>query len=75
MGDPAYDFLPLLRGGWFSGPPDVDRWTAEFADAAEVDRERVRRWAQAAESALWSRSLGEPGWVTAVVDAVATDLA
>ncbi|HWO58530.1 MAG TPA: aminoglycoside phosphotransferase family protein [Umezawaea sp.] len=77
VGDPAYEFLPLLRGEWFNGPPEVDRWIAEFAEAAGVDRERVRRWAQvrAAESALWSRSLDEPDLVTAVVDAVAADLA
>ncbi|MFD9733788.1 aminoglycoside phosphotransferase family protein [Umezawaea sp. NPDC059074] len=77
VGDPAYDFLPLLRGEWYARPPDVERAIAEFADAAEVDRERVRRWAQAraAESALWSRDLGEPSWVTDVVDAIAGDLA
>ncbi|ONI81813.1 hypothetical protein ALI22I_37045 [Saccharothrix sp. ALI-22-I] len=78
-GDPAYELLPLLRGDWpaVTAEPDprraVDRRIAEFAEAAEVDRERVRRWTQAraAESALWSRSLHEPKPITAVVDALA----
>lgn len=79
-GDPAYELLPLLRGDWpaVTAEPDVrpavDRRIAEFAEAAEVDRERVRRWTQAraAESALWSRQLHEPASVTAVVDALAS---
>ncbi|KOX31707.1 hypothetical protein ADK67_08615 [Saccharothrix sp. NRRL B-16348] len=79
VGDPAFELLPLLRGDWpaVTAEPDlrraVDRRIAEFAEAAEVDRARVRRWAQAraAESALWSRRLREPAPVTAVVDALA----
>lgn len=83
VGDPAFDLLPLLRGDWpaVTAEPDlrraVERRIAEFAEAAEVDRERVRRWAQAraAESALWSRRLREPNPVTAVVDVLAALLA
>ena len=79
VGDPAFELLPALRGDWaaVTAEPDlrraVDRRIAEFAEAAEVDRDRVRRWAQAraAESALWSRRLDEPAPVTAVVDALA----
>lgn len=79
VGDPAYELLPVLRGDWqaVTAEPDlrraVHRRIAEFAEAAGVDRERVRRWAQsrAAQSALWSRSLHEPKWVTAVVDTLA----
>lgn len=79
-GDPAFELLPLLRGDWsaVAAEPDVrravDRRIAEFAEAAEVDRERVRRWTQAraAESALWSRRLHEPADVTAVVDELAS---
>ncbi|WP_158841626.1 aminoglycoside phosphotransferase family protein [Saccharothrix deserti] len=79
VGDPAYELLPVLRGDWpaVTAEPNtrraVDRRIAEFAEAAEVDRERVRRWAQAraAESALWSRQLHEPAQVTAVVDTLA----
>lgn len=78
-GDPAFDLLPLLRGDWpaVTAEPDlrraVDRRIAEFAEAAEVDRERVGRWTQvrAVESALWSRRLHEPAPVTAVVDTLA----
>ncbi|MFD0199815.1 MULTISPECIES: aminoglycoside phosphotransferase family protein [Saccharothrix] len=83
VGDPASELLPLLRGDWaaVAAEPDVRRAVArriaEFAEAAEVERERVRRWAQAraAESALWSRRLHEPAAVTAVVDALAELLA
>jgi len=79
-GDPAYELLPVLRGDWpaITAEPNllraVERRIAEFAEAAEVERERARRWAQAraAESALWSRQLHEPKWVTAVVDALAS---
>ncbi|MFS8105102.1 aminoglycoside phosphotransferase family protein [Lentzea alba] len=78
-GDPAYELLPLLRGDWaaVTAQPDLRRAVrsriAEFAEAAEVDAERVSRWTQlrAAESALWSRSLREPAPVTAVVDTLA----
>jgi streptomycin 6-kinase len=80
VGEPAYELLPLLRGDWpaVTAEPNVrravDRRIAEFAEAAEVDRHRVRRWTQAraAESALWSRRLQEPAAVTAVVDALAS---
>lgn len=78
-GDPAYELLPSLRGDWQAVTAEVDlrravdRRIAEFAEAVEVDRDRVRRWTQsrAAESALWSRSLREPERVTAVVDTLA----
>ncbi|WP_432848265.1 aminoglycoside phosphotransferase family protein [Amycolatopsis sp. CA-161197] len=78
-GDPAFELLPVLRGDWPAVTAEVslrqavNRRIAEFAAAAEVDRERVRRWTQAraAESALWSRHLREPAAVTAVVDTVA----
>jgi streptomycin 6-kinase len=65
-GDPAYDggmvikWRPLRALG-----PDALRKAAcrgldIFADAAELDRERVRRWAQfhAARGALWGRRHG-----------------
>lgn len=80
VGDPAYELLPVLRGDWpaITAEPNllraVERRIAEFAEAAEVERECVRRWTQAraAESALWSRQLHEPKWITAVVDALAS---
>lgn len=79
-GDPAYELLPSLRGDWQAVAAEADvrraveRRIAEFAEAAGVERERVRRWTQAraAESALWSRTLGEPEFVTAVVDDLAS---
>ncbi|MET9018359.1 aminoglycoside phosphotransferase family protein [Actinopolymorpha sp. NPDC004070] len=57
VGDPAFDASTLLRttavGGREVGliapehfEPAVHRWLAIFAEAAELDREHVRRWAQ-----------------------------
>ncbi|WP_197681800.1 aminoglycoside phosphotransferase family protein [Actinopolymorpha singaporensis] len=57
VGDPAYDAFTLLRttavGGRDLGliapedfEPAVLRWLVIFAEAAELDREHVRRWAQ-----------------------------
>ncbi|MFD2082617.1 streptomycin 6-kinase [Actinopolymorpha cephalotaxi] len=57
VGDPAFDCSTLLRttavGGRAFGlispeefEPAVLRWLALFAEAAELDREHVRRWAQ-----------------------------
>lgn len=57
VGDPAYDAFTLLRttavGGRDLGliapdefEPALLRWLAIFAEAAELDREQVRRWAQ-----------------------------
>lgn len=79
VGDPAFELLPVLRGDWgaVAASGDVRRAVehrvAEFAEAAGVDRERVRRWTQAraAESALWGRQLREPAWVVEIVDEVA----
>ncbi|WP_211222434.1 aminoglycoside phosphotransferase family protein [Actinokineospora enzanensis] len=80
VGDPAAELLPLLRGDWaaVAAEPDLrramDRRIAEFAAAAEVDRDRVRRWTQAraTETTLWSRSLGDPAWVTEISDTIAS---
>ncbi|MFC0436841.1 aminoglycoside phosphotransferase family protein [Kutzneria buriramensis] len=81
-GDPAYELLPVLRDDWPAVMAEADprravaRRIAEFAEAAEVDRERVHRWTQAraAESALWSRQLDEPDAITELVDTIATML-
>ena len=80
VGDPAYDFLQVLRGDWnaLTAEPNlgraVDRRAAEFAEAAELDRDRVRRWAQvrATASALWLRDLQKPESAIAIVDTLAS---
>jgi streptomycin 6-kinase len=62
-GDPAYEVAPLLGQlcAGLAAEPDpratVAARLAAFADAAGVDGQRARRWAQAylVESALWCR--------------------
>lgn len=79
VGDLAYDSLTVLRGRPedLLTAPDLRaallRRLAVFADAAGVDRERARRWAQsrAVTAALWGRRHGDPAWVVASADAVA----
>ncbi|MFJ4787781.1 aminoglycoside phosphotransferase family protein [Streptomyces sp. NPDC088794] len=66
VGDPAYDSGALLksRGLGILEADDqgkaVHRILDVFAEAAEVDRERVRRWAQfhAVQAAFWARRHG-----------------
>ncbi|MGV9302072.1 aminoglycoside phosphotransferase family protein [Nonomuraea sp. NPDC003727] len=66
VGDPAYDGGTLLksRALTFLDADDVrkavDRTLDVFAEAAELDRERVRRWAQfhAVQAAFWGRRHG-----------------
>ncbi|MFC4118378.1 aminoglycoside phosphotransferase family protein [Nonomuraea zeae] len=65
-GDPAHDAgtllksraLTLLEAGDL--PKAVDRLLDVFAEAAELDRERVRRWCQlhAVQAAFWGRRHG-----------------
>ncbi|MCX5387237.1 aminoglycoside phosphotransferase family protein [Streptomyces sp. NBC_00083] len=66
VGDPAYDGGTLLKsraltlmGADHLGKA-VDRILDVFSEAAELDRERVRRWAQfhAVEASLWGRLNG-----------------
>ncbi|MCX4967552.1 aminoglycoside phosphotransferase family protein [Streptomyces sp. NBC_00654] len=65
-GDPAYDGGTLLRSRAFAllAADDlrkaVDRVLDVFAEAAELDRERVRRWAQfhAVQGSFWGRRHG-----------------
>ncbi|MFD0019838.1 aminoglycoside phosphotransferase family protein [Streptomyces sp. NPDC058382] len=65
-GDPAYDGGTLLksRAVTLLGADDVRRAVHRildgFAEAAEVDRERARRWAQfhAVQTAFWGRRHG-----------------
>ncbi|MFF4114500.1 aminoglycoside phosphotransferase family protein [Streptomyces sp. NPDC001714] len=65
-GDPAYDGGTLLKSRALSLiqsadlPKTVHRLLDVFAEAAELDRERVRRWAQfhAVQAAFWGRRHG-----------------
>ena len=65
-GDPAYDGGTLLKSRALSLmhsddlPKTAHRLLDVFADAAELDRERVRRWAQlhAVQAAFWGRRHG-----------------
>ncbi|MER6219155.1 aminoglycoside phosphotransferase family protein [Streptomyces sp. 900105755] len=65
-GDPAYDGGTLLKSRALSLlqcddlPKTARRLLDVFADAAELDRERVRRWAQlhAVQAAFWGRRHG-----------------
>ncbi|MFI7357619.1 aminoglycoside phosphotransferase family protein [Streptomyces avidinii] len=66
VGDPAYDGGTLLKSRALSllAAEDlgraVDRTLDVFVEAAELDRERVRRWAQlhAVQAAFWGRRHG-----------------
>lgn len=78
-GDPAYDSITLLRTRFeeLLAAPDLKtallRRLAVFADAAELDLERVRRWAQAraVTAAHWGRACGDPAWLIQATDRVA----
>ncbi|WP_328907798.1 aminoglycoside phosphotransferase family protein [Streptomyces sp. NBC_00234] len=87
-GDPAYDGGTLLksRAPALLAADDlratVHRTLDVFADAAELDRERVQRWAQlhAVQAAFWGRRHGfrmarrgpRLDWITAFADHLAT---
>lgn len=91
VGDPAYDGGTLLKTRALSlaGADDLDRAVHRtldlFAEAAELDRERVRRWAQlhAVQAAFWGRRHGfrvarsgpTLDWITEFVDQLAQSLA
>lgn len=88
-GDPAYDAGTLLKARALTLLQDGDvpraalhRAVDVFADAAEVDRERARRWAQllAVQDSFWGRRC-RPGhearpldWLTALGDHLAESL-
>ncbi|MBV1939452.1 aminoglycoside phosphotransferase family protein [Streptomyces sp. BV286] len=87
VGDPAYDAGTLLKSQALTlvGADDlgaaVRRTLDVFAEAAELDRERTRRWAQfhAVQAALWGRRHGfriarsgpALSWLTEFVDRLA----
>lgn len=88
VGDPAYDGGTLLKSRALALLEADDLGAAVhhaldvFVDAAELDRERVRRWAQlhAVQAAFWGRrhgfrrARGGPGldWLVAFADHLAT---
>lgn len=82
VGDPAYDAIKLLRGYFDDLLTAGDLRTALlrrldiFADAAELDRDRVFRWAQARAvmSAQWGRQNGDPAWLVEITDQIAESL-
>ncbi|MFC8535447.1 aminoglycoside phosphotransferase family protein [Streptomyces sp. NPDC057249] len=94
VGDPAYDAGALMKSRAYAlavaGPgahdlsDAVHRIVDVFADAAELERERVRRWAQlhAVQAAFWARRHGfrvarggpELEWITALADRLAESL-
>ena len=87
VGDPAYDGGTLLKAHLLAllEEDDLDRALlrslAVFAEAAELDPERVRRWGQfhAVDGAFWARRYGfqrarggpEPDRLTALADHLA----
>ncbi|MGW2474563.1 aminoglycoside phosphotransferase family protein [Streptomyces sp. NPDC001665] len=87
-GDPAYDAGALMKSRAYAlvgAGEDLARAAHRivdlFADAAELDRQRVRRWAQlhAVQAAFWARRHGfrvarggpELVWATAFADRLA----
>ncbi|MFD8598951.1 aminoglycoside phosphotransferase family protein [Kitasatospora sp. NPDC059646] len=79
VGDPAYDGLTLLRTRVEDLLAAADphrallRRLAIYAEAAELDPERVRRWAQvrAVTAAHWGRRHGDPHWLLELTDRTA----
>ncbi|WP_405936924.1 aminoglycoside phosphotransferase family protein [Streptomyces sp. NBC_00726] len=89
VGDPAYDAGALMKSRAYAlagvGSHDLGkaahRIVDVFADAAELERERVLRWAQlhAVQAAFWARRHGfrvarsgpELEWITAFADRLA----
>ncbi|TRV81489.1 kinase [Streptomyces sp. 130] len=94
VGDPAYDVGALMKSRAYAlakaepGAHDLRRAAHRivdvFADAAGLERERVRRWAQlhAVQAAFWARRHGfrvarggpELEWITAFADRLAESL-
>lgn len=80
VGDPAYDTATVIRSRRFAPllfTPDPEanllRGLDMYCDAADIDRDRGRRWAQAraVRSALWGRQHGDPDWIIQATDQLA----
>jgi streptomycin 6-kinase len=78
-GDLAYDAITLVRSRFedLLAADDlgaaIRRRLAIFADAAEIDRERVHRWVQARAvmAAHWGRVHTDPAWLIHITDQIA----
>ncbi|WP_280400184.1 aminoglycoside phosphotransferase family protein [Nocardia carnea] len=80
VGDPAYDAVYVLLSPRF-GPllttthpgPTLLRYLDIYCEAAEIDRDRARRWTQAGavREALQARRNGEPAWLIEAFDRAA----
>ncbi|MFE3193696.1 aminoglycoside phosphotransferase family protein [Nocardia sp. NPDC059240] len=80
VGEPAYDSLTVIRSRRFAPllfAADSDagllRGLDLYCEAADLDRDRARRWAQvrAVRSALWGRRYGDPDWIIQSTDHLA----
>ncbi|MFE3446997.1 aminoglycoside phosphotransferase family protein [Nocardia sp. NPDC059180] len=80
VGDPAYDTFTVIRSLRFAhllfspdAAAEVLRGLDLFCDAAGIDRDRGRRWAQvrAVKSTLWGRRNGDEPWLIDVTDQLA----
>ncbi|MFI1235385.1 aminoglycoside phosphotransferase family protein [Nocardia salmonicida] len=80
VGDPAYDTITVLRSYrfaplLFAADPGagIRRGLDLYCEAAEIDRDRARRWAQvrAVKAALWGRRHGDPEWLIRATDRLA----
>lgn len=82
VGDPAYDFLQLLRDDWngIVSDPNLDRAIERrvdaFAAAAKLDPGRVRRWAQLRSTitAIWLRNVCAGQRALEIADRIASCL-
>ncbi|MBF6320632.1 phosphotransferase [Nocardia cyriacigeorgica] len=83
VGDPAYDTFTVIRSLRFAhllfapdAVPQLLRGLDILCEAAELDRERARRWAQvrAVKSTLWGRRHGDEPWLIEVTDRLAEAL-
>ncbi|MGY0499086.1 aminoglycoside phosphotransferase family protein [Nocardia sp. FBN12] len=80
VGDPAYDAITVIRSYRFAPvlfAPDpaagIRRGLDLYCEAAEIDRDRARGWAQvrAVKAALWGRRHGDPDWLIRATDQLA----
>ncbi|MFD6390816.1 aminoglycoside phosphotransferase family protein [Nocardia sp. NPDC060259] len=77
VGDRAYDTITVIRSIRFAPllfapdpEPGLSRGLDLFCDAADIDRDRARRWAhvRAIKAALWGRRHHDPDWLIQATD-------
>ncbi|MFD6396653.1 aminoglycoside phosphotransferase family protein [Nocardia sp. NPDC060249] len=80
VGDRAYDTITVIRSYRFAPllftpapAAGIRRGLDLYCEAAEIDRDRARRWAQtrAVRAALWGRRHGDPDWLIRATDQLA----